>query len=81
MVNQTLVNDAKARGSWTAELAVQAFHTALRAAEQNLSMKAKDILMQQYPSLSDYLGLLIEAYVSQAPTKTTGHLSSGRKSL
>ncbi|PSR20083.1 MAG: hypothetical protein C7B45_16660 [Sulfobacillus acidophilus] len=71
MVNQTLVTDAKAKGTWTAETAVQAFQAALTAAEHNLSAEAQQILAEQYPKLADYLGLLIEAFVPQAPTKTT----------
>ncbi|MCY0880182.1 MAG: hypothetical protein OWU84_14740 [Firmicutes bacterium] len=71
MVNQTLVNDAKARGTWTEETAQQAFRMALTAAEKNLSLKAKDILGQQYPMLKDYLALLIESRVPLAATKTT----------
>jgi formate dehydrogenase maturation protein FdhE len=69
MVNQTLVNKAKAEGTWNATAAVQAFQAALTAAEHNLSTQAKAVLAKEFPNLSDYLGLLIEAFVPQAPTK------------
>ncbi|NMP20799.1 hypothetical protein [Sulfobacillus harzensis] len=80
MVNQTLVNDAKAKGTWDANMAVQAFQSALTAAETNLSAQAKAVLAQQYPNLAQYLGLLIDAFVPLAPTKTTAKATAAATS-
>ena len=69
MTNQTLTNPSKINGTWNAATMVQAFQQALTATENNLSAQAKSILTQQEPNLSNYLSLLIEAFVPLAPTK------------
>ena len=71
-VNQTITNPAKANGTWSATTAVQALQSALAQAEQSLSAQAKSILTTNIAAdLTPYLTSLIEAFVPQAPTKTS----------